>query len=532
VSQFAKEASAEPYLSWRLDDVPMSASVMARLRPALGAERTTIDDIVALVSSDPIASSRIICWLQLADQSKAVSDVRHAISMLGLAKVKQLFAELSVAEERDQVLMQLLACEVKVSESAAVIASALAEKKGHLSASQAASAAMMYGLPVWLVSQNEPQRYAQWWLTGHWGRNAKYWARSIAGKQRERAWSWFGLPDLVRESLELGIKLDRRALVTIANGVNKNTGNICQRIDSSELNFIAHSQTFTIYLANQLARDLITLGGGGVHSLWWRLAAYHLNQPVMRVTKLLTQKLRHYQPPREGGFPLAQALLWSAPDKPVLPINEATLLRLARPANSSADLDLQSQMKTNNANVSVRKNSKAPVAIQPQYLKKLLQSKEAGISTGQFFQLCLMTATDGLTIRRGFIALANGARQHLSLRYQVGFGTPGLPESLLNGFDGSLFNKLMQVPKGLLVDKTQRAKLAALLPDAVFRKLGEHDFIAIPIYLGNKPICLLYVDNAHQPAVNAAHLVELSKLAKIATKILPIILQKQKQRKS
>ncbi|WP_273427921.1 HDOD domain-containing protein [Chitinibacter tainanensis] len=123
-----------------------------------------------------------------------------------------------------------------------------------------------------------------------------------------------------------------------------------------------------------------------------------------------------------------------------------------------------------------------------------------GAPTNQVMSLAIRALAEGLGLRRIAFALFVAAENNLRMRYVQGEHTEGLRQLVIPLQEQHLFTRLLQKPASIWLNSGNLAQYVPLLPIQFSEQLGADQFVAMSIFVSDKPVGLLYADaGGNQP---------------------------------
>ncbi|QDQ25221.1 hypothetical protein FNU76_02005 [Chitinimonas arctica] len=146
---------------------------------------------------------------------------------------------------------------------------------------------------------------------------------------------------------------------------------------------------------------------------------------------------------------------------------------------------------------------------KPSFDSLLRELQRAGQGSGTFNQimnLSIRAQAEGLGMKRIVFGLLMAGHNLLKTRYVVGAADDDPLRSLQVDLTAPhLFTRLMLKPQSIWLKPGNRAQFEALLPRGVRQAVGEGDFVAMSLFVDDKPVGLFYADNHGGPLTEAQY---------------------------
>ncbi|SMC24794.1 HDOD domain-containing protein [Andreprevotia lacus DSM 23236] len=142
-----------------------------------------------------------------------------------------------------------------------------------------------------------------------------------------------------------------------------------------------------------------------------------------------------------------------------------------------------------------------------QAMLALQQAGQQGAQTNQVMQLAFKALIHGLGMRRVMLSLLDSDKITLKARFtHCGASDDPLRSFALTLDPPHLISKLMSKPQSIWLNPQTRAELLGRLPPLFVRQAGDGDFCAMSIFVGARPVGMIYADRqAEQPLDDAAY---------------------------
>ncbi|QLI80075.1 HDOD domain-containing protein [Chitinibacter fontanus] len=156
--------------------------------------------------------------------------------------------------------------------------------------------------------------------------------------------------------------------------------------------------------------------------------------------------------------------------------------------------------------VVVAKPEATPVVIGKDVLVERMQALHLagmqGAPTNQVMSLAIKAIADGLGMQRIAFALFIAAENSLRSRYVQGRDADGLRQLILPLEEMHLFTRLLQKPSSIWLNSGNASQYQALLPSEFREQVQTDSFCAMSIFVGDKPLGILYADVGDQAQVS------------------------------
>jgi hypothetical protein len=125
-----------------------------------------------------------------------------------------------------------------------------------------------------------------------------------------------------------------------------------------------------------------------------------------------------------------------------------------------------------------------------------------GAPTNQIMSLAIKAIADGLGMQRIVFSLFMAAENTLRARYVQGSEADGLRQLRISLEEPHLFTRLLQKPSGIWINAGNASQYRALLPTQFTEQVQAESFCAMSIFVGDKPLGLLYADSGAKNQVS------------------------------
>ena len=455
----ASAAMASHFDTWlerlRSDNLPVlrrTAKELARL--AAKGEKASVSEIAGVILVDPLATLKV---LQAANSLRRgrfgseITTMEHAVMMLGLPPFFARFRNLGVVEDelrqQPQALHRLLSL-LSRSHHAAVQAGDWAALHNDMKSEEIYVAALLQGWMEPLLWLRAPD------VAAECERRARNGAMPLAAAQAEvlgvaphelqsaldRAWH---LPELLVDLMG-AVDPDMRMR---AFGVN-----LAVRV-------ARHSEQD--WWGGELAADIEAA------SVFLHLTVDAASSMVHRSAVTAARRWEWY-----GVAPAAARL-------PMLPGRFPP--EAAEPQPDGEDVCLMPQHDK-----------------LERYMREIAAHLDATLNLHDMMALVLKGMHDGIGLNRVVFALLTTDRSKVRTKYVLG-AEAGSP---LRNFEFGmnvphLFARLMEKMQGVWFNSTNRAKFAPLIPAEIRSIVGDGEFFAMSVFVGDKAVGFFYADRGH-----------------------------------
>ncbi len=489
--------------------LPVRASILLRLRRLLANERSTLQQLTQLVSSDPVLSLHVTRMAQQLHQDKqtSVTSIQHAVSSLGLDRFKQLAKQLTSLKVNPASMQQKMYFRAIADSLHASFQSAeLCRQRGLPFVEEVRLASLLYGFIHWLAWLYAPlhkQHYQERVLLQ--GVDVALAEQDIFGCTlqalgAELALRW-DLPELTREALNHATSPSRNDLQLLHRRAVQDPS--LGQLELRDVNQLTQQRFFPVKLGNWLALTT-TRGWHSDKALrLFDILADYLSQAPDRLTAQLhrhcAEAARCYHVAGTLSPAAELIMLPSSSSAPMTGlVTDPELKRLARGDYPP----LQPPAAPAPAVVDEPRPEAEPVQQHldsnryTQSLARLNDPQYAFSKPAQVLQTLLQGLHQGLGLQRLVLLLVNQPRQQLQCAHSL-----GLPaEHPLKGAKftlevPSLLRRLSEKPAGIWLDPHNREKLGAMLPEAFTRRLDAGDYLLMSVFQRDTPVALIYADD-------------------------------------
>ncbi|MGQ5522966.1 HDOD domain-containing protein [Chitinimonas sp. PSY-7] len=129
-------------------------------------------------------------------------------------------------------------------------------------------------------------------------------------------------------------------------------------------------------------------------------------------------------------------------------------------------------------------------------LRELQHAGQSGASFNQIMGLTIRAHADGIGLKRIVFGLLLAGQNALKTRYIVGAAeNDPLRTFHIDLSAPHIFTKLMLKPQSIWINATNRGQFESLLPRGLRQAIGQGDFLAMSLFVENKPVGIFYADN-------------------------------------
>lgn len=153
-------------------------------------------------------------------------------------------------------------------------------------------------------------------------------------------------------------------------------------------------------------------------------------------------------------------------------------------------------------------------------LRELQHAGQSGASFNQIMGLSIRAQADAIGLKRIVFGLLLAGQNLLKARYVVGASD----DDPLRSFQVELsmphlFTKLMLKPQSVWLNQANRSQFEALLPRGLRLAVGDGDFLAMSLFVEDKPVGIFYADN-HGAAISEAQYTAFKQVCLMAGQAL------------
>ncbi|GAA0694204.1 hypothetical protein GCM10009104_22000 [Marinobacterium maritimum] len=491
--------------------LPVRASILVRFRRLLANERSTLQQLTRLVSSDPVLSLHVTRMAQQLHQGKhtSVTSLQHAVSCIGLERFKQLAEQLTSLKVNPASMQQKMYFRAIADSLHASFQSAeLCRQRGLPFVEEVRLASLLYGFIHWLAWLYAPlhkQHYQERVLLQ--GVDVALAEQDIFGCTlqalgAELAQRW-DLPELTREALNHATSPNRNDLNLLHRRAVQDPS--LGQLERRNVNQLTQQRFFPVKLGNWLALTT-TRGWHSDKALHlFDILADYLRQTPDRLVALLHQHCAEAARCYHVAGTLSPAaeliMLPSTSPEPLTGLiagkelkrlsenNYPPLQAPETPAPTVADT-LQAQPEIEPV-LQYQDSSR-----YEQSLARLTDPQYEFSKPTQVLQVLLQGLHQGLGLQRLALLLVNRPQQQVQSAHSLGLpaGHP-LKKIKLSLEVPSLFRRLSEKPAGIWLDGHNRNKLGAMLPETFTTGLEGGDYLLMSVFQRDNPIALIYADD-------------------------------------
>ncbi|PSL16325.1 HDOD domain-containing protein [Marinobacterium halophilum] len=494
--------------------LPVRVSILARFRRLLASDRTTLQQLTQLVSSDPVLSLHVTRVAQQLHQRKGttVTGIQHAVGSVGLEQLGQLTRELTSLKVNPNSMQQKMYFRAIADSLHAAFQSAeLCRQRGLPFVEEVRLAALLYGSVHWLLWLHAPlhkQHYQQRVLLQ--GVDVALAEQDIfgctaqaLGAELGRRW---GLPPLTLEALSHTTSPNRDTLQHLHRRAVKDPA--LGKLELREINQLTQQRFFPVKLGNWLA---LTTTRGWQSDKALRLLdilADYLSTDRSRLAAQLHQycaeAARCYHVAGTLSPAAEMIMLPSVTEQPLTGLIPATELK--RLTRDGAFPPLMPKPKA--APPSPATAPTTPPVTQPQnpalyqqLLARLNSNEPTFNKPAQVLQVLLQGIHLGLGLPRYALLLVNTQKQQLQCAHSKGLPDTHPLKALALSLDvPSLFKRLSEKPAGIWLHSKNRNALQAMLPEAFTDCLDDGDYALMSVFNRDTPVAVIYVDSLPEHA--------------------------------
>ncbi|GAA0795266.1 HDOD domain-containing protein [Marinobacterium sediminicola] len=493
--------------------LPVRVSILTRFRRLLANDRSTLQQLTHLVSSDPVLSLHVTRTAQQLHQGKrtSVTSIQHAVSSIGLDRLQTLAKELSSLKINPGSMQQKMYFRAIADSLHASFQSAeLCRMRGLPFVEEVRLASLLYGFIHWLAWLYAPlhkQHYQERVLLH--GVDVALAEQDIFGCTlqalgAELAARW-DLPELTRDALSHATSpshndlhlLHRRAVQDPSLG----------KLDMRNINQLTQQRFFPVKLGNWLALTTTRSWHSDKALRLFDILADYLSLTTDRLVSQLHQHCaeaaRRYHV--AGTLSPAAELIFlptqdGTPHTGLIPSPE--LKRLSKGSYPLLEVPPSPAPTTLAEPPAEQEDVARPVEEHldsdryRQSLERLTDPQYAFTKPAQVLQTLLQGLHQGLGLQRLALLLVNLPRQQLQCAHRLGLPAEhSLGEVRISLEVPSLFKRLSEKPAGILMDSRNRKKLDPMLPEAFTSRLDQGDYMLMSIFQSSTPVALIYADD-------------------------------------
>jgi hypothetical protein len=157
----------------------------------------------------------------------------------------------------------------------------------------------------------------------------------------------------------------------------------------------------------------------------------------------------------------------------------------------------------------------------PRLMQALHLAAIKGASSNQVMNMALTALSEGLGMRRILFALHMPAERTLRARFLKGVASSDPLHDLVISLDKPhLLSQLLQKPQSVWFNRDNAARLLPLLPEILLKQSGQESFCLMSIFVGNKPLGVIYADRHGADAVTDDHYQHFKQICLLTGKAL------------
>ncbi|MBV0934106.1 HDOD domain-containing protein [Marinobacterium weihaiense] len=497
--------------------LPVRASVLARFKRLLASDRTTLQQLTQLVSSDPVLSLHVTRLAQQrhAEKGTSVTGIQHAVGSIGLETLINLGHELTSLKVNPTSMQQKMYFRAIADSLHASWQSAeLCRQRGLPFVEEVRLAALLYGCIHWLAWLHAPlhkQRYQERVLLK--GVDVALAEADIfgctlqsLGAELSRRWR---LPPLTIEALNHATSPDRKALQQLHRRAlqDPSLGHLEQR----DINQLTQQRFFPVKLGNWLALTTTRSWQTDKAARLIDIIADYLSSDPDRVRAGLrrhcAEAARCYHVAGTLSPASEMIMLPSASPRPLTGlISDAELKQLLQGQSPRPEVPLpKAKAKPEPARpapAAPPRQEPAPVEtlLDPhchaRLLARLTDPEQRFDKPAQVLHLLLQAIQQGLGLERQALFLIKPGQQTLYCAHGVGLSdNHPLRGVKLNLAVPSLFKRLSERPAGIWLHARNRKALGNTLPESFTACLDGGDYALMSVFQRNRPLAVVYADS-------------------------------------
>lgn len=275
-------------------------------------------------------------------------------------------------------------------------------------------------------------------------------------------------------------------------------------------------------------------------NMYWQGFSELLQQPLDRVISqshqqavLAAQEFSYL----EVWHPASRLLLiddqlWVPVSKPKQQPPAETQQNTPSADNESSQVDEPAKARPAAATPPPQKSATSSLQEVVENIKQLL--KQPDTSQTQIITSCLHGLQDQVGMSRVSLMLLSKDKKVVHCRINLGF-EPGCKIKNLQYklAEAGLFKALIQKGQAIHINKHSFAKYQKLIPSNFLAQVSTNDFVAMPLFIEERPIGLVYADIKKSPEnLTSSKFNQFKQLISLTTKALTILQKKQQSAKS
>lgn len=508
--------------------LPARGSSVLRLQKKLGESENdiSVQHLARLIAQDPVICLHVARQAQAlhkdSGQSTRVTGIDHAVQTLGLDQLTPLLDSLQTLRlnPRNPVQKMYFRSIANSMHASVQLADWLSGRKAQFN-EEARLASMLYGFTHWLLWLHAPlhqrllfQKTDREEVDSALAEQDVY-GCTLQSIGRRLGIIW-GLPELVVKALDHGTSPTAQMLQKLHQRAMKDP-----QLDSEKLREVSHfvqQPLFPVKLSNWLALT-VTLGWGSskatrLSDIVSDLLGQEIDNTRARLHANCAEAARQYHVP--GTLSPAAELLMNETligDTDLLEIRQwqSYLEEYPKPdmpesiheiEQHSANSAISRQAKETGAGGHAA--AKNDILTNPQLVERLQQrfrAPDPNRKPGSILRDLMHGLNQGIGLRRVALLRTHVGQQQLRTVQVIGFEANH--PILSFEFDlsvPSLFKRLCKEPACISINQRTRNRSLTTLPDSFRTLLPGDDCLLISIFMGGKPIAILYADQGERAA--------------------------------
>lgn len=482
--------------------LPVMAHSRQFIMKRLAAPNVALMDLSPALQADPVLCLHIMRRANALNKNHD-TDIRtldHALSSLGVMKIRELLDDIPILQMNNRsVAHRQYLYSVANSIHAGMQVRDWIMQVRPSQVNQLYTGAMLYGFIYWALWRFSPHTASTIYTLMHDHHRDQAQAETeVLGCPAQAiahalAVRW-QLPELVISALNHDVHPDKRVLVMLSKRAR---GDELTPEQERAINHVVHAAWTPIKMANWLAHS--------VHFGWYGrranriklLVANYLRQSrdvaTARIHRNAVQAAHSFATP--GIMSPAFRLIMAPDDHPVDFRMESRAVHpaAAKPASSSAEPRLLAGKLLNEGHFNNQ-------------LYQLNNADKHAQSLGELLQILASGLHKGVGLPRTAILLVNQQGSTLATKLVQGDGVPeALAHLSLPLEQSGIFQKLCQQPGALWVTPRNIDKVAPQMPEAFRAVCHENEFFLMSLFLGKKPVAVIYCDGSDAGEVRPLH---------------------------
>jgi hypothetical protein len=129
-------------------------------------------------------------------------------------------------------------------------------------------------------------------------------------------------------------------------------------------------------------------------------------------------------------------------------------------------------------------------------MQELNRASDSGGSFNQIMGLAIRALSEGIGLQRIVFGLLMAGQNVLKTRYIVGANQDDPMRTFQVDLTAPhIFTKLMLKPQSIWLNAANRAQFESMLPKVLRQMAGDMDFVAMSLFVDDRPVGLFYADN-------------------------------------